>query len=117
MPKLFISILCLFGISLGLLQLRQQRLNYRFQMNQLHERIESSQARLWNQQLKIATQTTPEALVRQQGPNTAAVVKGAGGTVAAQEGQANAAPTSLPTPAGAGTPGGDRRWLDSRVIP
>jgi hypothetical protein len=99
MPKLFISILCLFTISLGLLQLRQQRLNYRFEINRLHDRIESSQAKLWNQQLKIATQTTPEALVKQQvtipaaGPDGTAVV-----------------PTSLPAP-------GDRRWLDSRVIP
>lgn len=65
MAKLLVCILGIFGISVCLLQLRQQKLNARYEMNRLHNRIESSQAKLWNQQLQIANATTPEALSRQ----------------------------------------------------
>lgn len=62
MLKLLVCIAAIFGISVCLLQLRQQRLNDRWELNRLHGQVEKSQAKLWNQQLGIAAATTPQAL-------------------------------------------------------
>lgn len=67
MIKLLVCILGIFGISVCLLQLRQERLRIRYDMNVLHQKIEASQAKLWNQQLRIASVTTPAALNRELG--------------------------------------------------
>jgi hypothetical protein len=45
-----------------LMQLHQQRLELSHQTSELHNAIESRQARLWNQQLKIADVTAPPAV-------------------------------------------------------
>lgn len=58
-------LLCLFAsATLGfiVLELRQQRVDINYQMNKLHNQIESRQAMLWNQQLQIAWYTAPNAL-------------------------------------------------------
>ncbi len=52
------------GVVLGLfmLNLRHQQLELRHQNAELHDKIEARQARLWNQQLEIATFTSPNAI-------------------------------------------------------
>ena len=62
MLKLLLCIFATFTIGVLLLELRQQRLELNFQTNQLHSRIEKSNARLWNQQLQIAVYTAPNAI-------------------------------------------------------
>jgi cell division protein FtsL len=54
-------------VSVFLLQLRQQHLELNHQTNQLHNQIEAQQARLWNQQLQIATYTAPNAIQKTVG--------------------------------------------------
>jgi hypothetical protein len=101
MLKLLLCIVGIFVFSVSLLQLRQQRLSDRFEMNRLHDRIEAAQSRLWGQQLKIATVTTPEALTRRvQRAGGVGAMGGSGGEVD-----------------GAGGVVGGRPWLDSRVSP
>jgi hypothetical protein len=58
-------LLCLFtatAVAVGLLQLRQQRLNLSYQTIRLHNELQVEQARLWNQQLQIAVATAPNAM-------------------------------------------------------
>ena len=58
-------ILCMsFAIILAVLtlHLRQQKLEIAHQANDLHNQIESLQARLWNQQVRIAIPTAPNAI-------------------------------------------------------
>ena len=58
-------LLCMFfSAVLGatLLELRQQHLELNFQTNKLHNEIEQTQAKLWNQQLQIAVYTAPNAI-------------------------------------------------------
>lgn len=104
MAKLLICILGIFLFSVSLLQLRQQRLADRFEVNRLHDRIEGAQAKLWNQQLKIATVTTPEALTRRV--RLAGGVGAMGGTGAVPSDDTSGPPVGLAKP-----------WLDSRVAP
>jgi hypothetical protein len=53
-----------FGLLLAavMLQLRQQDLSLNYQTNALHSQIESRQALLWSQQLRIAEATAPNAI-------------------------------------------------------
>ncbi|MGH7215109.1 MAG: hypothetical protein ACREIT_10135 [Tepidisphaeraceae bacterium] len=67
MLKPLICLLAAFAVAVALLQLRQQRLNLAYQNNQLHKKIESSQSKLWNQQLQIAVFTAPNAIARTVG--------------------------------------------------
>jgi len=62
MLKLLLCIFCSALLGALLLQLRQQRLELNFQTNRLHNQIEQSQAKLWNQQLQIAVYTAPNAI-------------------------------------------------------
>jgi cell division protein FtsL len=62
MLKLLICLLASVATAVCLVQLRQQRLELNHQCNQLHNAIESRQSRLWNQQLQIATDTTPDRI-------------------------------------------------------
>src|SRR5271170_5207032 len=60
-----------FGLALAavMLQLRQEDLNLNYQTSRLHGQIESRQAELWSQQLRIAEATAPNAIadkVRQE---------------------------------------------------
>ena len=61
MVKMLICLLCALGLGVMTLQLRQQRLELNYKISQLHRQIESGQAKLWNQQLQIATFTAPNA--------------------------------------------------------
>lgn len=63
-------VLCLvsFLVLAGLvMQLRQQHLDLSYQTNRLHSRIEAQQAKLWNQQLRIAAYTAPRAIIETVG--------------------------------------------------
>ena len=62
MLKLILCLFCAVAIAVVLLQLRQQRLELNHQANQLHNQIDSQQARLWSQQLDIALYTAPNAI-------------------------------------------------------
>ena len=62
MVKLIICTLSAAVLAACVLQLRQQRLQMSYQSNDLHEQIRSHQARLWSQQLQIATFTAPNAI-------------------------------------------------------
>ena len=67
MLKLLLCLTTGMLIAVCLLQLRQQRLELNHQANQLHNEIESRQARLWNQQLQIAVYTAPNAIAKTVG--------------------------------------------------
>jgi len=62
MIKLLICTLSAAALATCVLQLRQQRLQTNYQTAELHEQIRGQQARLWNQQLEIATYTAPNAI-------------------------------------------------------
>ncbi len=62
MSKVLICVLSVFAIGVGLLQLRQQRLNLSYQNTRMHNQIEARQSTLWNQQLRIAAATSPNAI-------------------------------------------------------
>jgi hypothetical protein len=62
MLKLILCLFCGVATALLLLQLRQQRLNMTFETNRLHNQIEATQSKLWNQQLSIAVSTAPNAI-------------------------------------------------------
>jgi cell division protein FtsL len=54
MLKLLTCLIAAIAVGVALLQTRQQHLEINYQINKLHNRIESQQAKLWNQQLQIA---------------------------------------------------------------
>ncbi|QOV88997.1 hypothetical protein [Humisphaera borealis] len=62
MIKLLICILSGASLAIAVLQLRQQNLEIGYQNAELHQQIRSHQARLWDQQLQIATFTAPNAI-------------------------------------------------------
>jgi cell division protein FtsL len=62
MLKLLLCLSVFMTTAVCLIQLRQQRLELNHQISQLHNQIESRQARLWSQQLQIANLTAPPAL-------------------------------------------------------
>lgn len=51
-------------MAVGMLQLRQQRLELAHQQTELHNRIQNQQSQLWNQQLQIAVWTGPTAVTQ-----------------------------------------------------
>jgi cell division protein FtsL len=67
MLKLLLCLATGMLIAVCLLQLRQQRLELNFESNKLHNAIESSQSKLWNQQLQIAVYTAPNAIQKTVG--------------------------------------------------
>ena len=69
MLKLLLCLTTSLAIAVLVLQLRQQRLELNYQANQLHNKIEDQQAKLWNQQLQIAMYTAPNAIARTVGEN------------------------------------------------
>ncbi len=67
MIKLLLCLTTSLCLAVLVLQLRQQRLELGYQANQLHNRIEDQQAKLWNQQLQIAMYTAPNAISKTVG--------------------------------------------------
>lgn len=64
MIKLFLTLLVFGFIAAAMLQLREQKRELGYEINQLHSQIESRQAKLWNQQLRIAVDTAPNAIAQ-----------------------------------------------------
>lgn len=62
MVKPLLILLVSLGVGMALLQLRQQRLELTHQTNQIHDEIANTQSQLWEQQLRIAAQTAPNAI-------------------------------------------------------
>ena len=62
MIKLFLTLFCFALIAAAMLQLREQKRELGYEINQLHTQIESRQSKLWNQQLQIAAATAPRVL-------------------------------------------------------
>lgn len=62
MVKMLLCLLSAMGIAVMVLQLRQQRLELNYKISRLHQQVEAHQAKLWNQQLQIATYTAPNAI-------------------------------------------------------
>lgn len=62
MLKLLLTIALSMVLAIVLLHLRQQRLELNYQTNRLHNQIRQHQAKLWNQQLRIAEYTAPNAI-------------------------------------------------------
>ena len=67
MLKLLLCLLVGMATAVCLLQLRQQRLELNHQANTLHDQIEATQAKLWNEQLQIAVYTAPNAIEKTVG--------------------------------------------------
>jgi hypothetical protein len=58
-------VLCLIGsvaAALQLCQMRQERLELNYQANELHQQIESQQAKLWNQQMLMSVYMAPNSV-------------------------------------------------------
>ena len=64
MLKLLFCLLSSLLLAVLVLHLRQQKLELAHQANQLHNDIEALQARLWNQQMRIAIPTAPNAIAK-----------------------------------------------------
>lgn len=62
MIKLLLCLFCATASAMMLLQLRQQRLHLVYETDKLHNQVEATQAKLWNQQLSIAVCTAPAAI-------------------------------------------------------
>jgi len=67
MLKLLLCLVTSAVLAVVVLQLRQQHVNLNYQVNRLHNQIESHQAELWQQQLQIAMYTAPNAIARTVG--------------------------------------------------
>ena len=67
MLKLLLCIIASATVAVLMLELRQQRLELSYQTNRLHNQIEQSQSKLWNQQLQIAVYTAPNAITKTVG--------------------------------------------------
>ena len=59
MLKLLLCLLAALVVGLGLLQLRQQRLELGYEANRLHRDLQVAQLKLWRQQVQIAADTAP----------------------------------------------------------
>jgi cell division protein FtsL len=60
--KILLCLIFAVALSVVTLHLRQQKLEIAHQANDLHNRIEALQAKLWNQQVRIAIPTAPNAI-------------------------------------------------------
>ena len=67
MLKLLVCILSSLLLAILVLQMRQQKLELNYQTNQLHSKIENTQAKLWSQQVQIAIHTAPNAIAQTVG--------------------------------------------------
>ena len=74
MIKLLLCIFCGLALAVVMLQLRQQRMELSHQNNVLHNKIESTQAKLWSQQLQIAVYTAPNAIEQTVGSHALKMV-------------------------------------------
>ena len=67
MIKLLLCLLCSGVIAVVTLELRQQKLELSCRANSLHDQIEQSKAKLWDQQVQIAVYTAPNAIAKTVG--------------------------------------------------
>ena len=67
MLKLLVCLIAIAAVAVCLVHLRQQRLDLNHEAGQLHAAIEARQAKLWDQQIRLAAVTNPPAIGRAVG--------------------------------------------------
>ena len=67
MLKLLVCLIAATAVAVCVVHLRQQRLDLAHDASQLHAALEARQAKLWDQQLRIAALTTSPAVTRSAG--------------------------------------------------
>jgi cell division protein FtsL len=67
MTKLLLCLFCAFALAVATIQLRQQELELKNRAAKLQQDIEGQQAKLWSQQLQIATYTAPNVISKTVG--------------------------------------------------
>ncbi len=67
MLKLLLCLGAISVVAVCLVHLRQQRLDLNHESSQLHAAIEVAQAKLWDQQIRLAAVTNPPAIGRSVG--------------------------------------------------
>ncbi|WP_432799411.1 hypothetical protein [Poriferisphaera sp. WC338] len=60
--RLLVAIICAAAIGIGLLALRQQRLEMMHEMTRLHSEMDVIRRDIWEKQVKIAEKTDPQSL-------------------------------------------------------
>ena len=60
--RLLVAIICAAAIGLGLLALRQQRLEMMHEMTQLHGQMDDIRTDIWKKQVQISEKTDPQSL-------------------------------------------------------
>ena len=61
-PRLLMTLVAMLAIAAGLLRMRHERLIARHQLAQLHQELQAKQAKLWRQQIDIATYASPQVV-------------------------------------------------------
>ena len=64
MLKLLLCLVAITAMAVCLVQLRQRRLDLSHEASQLHAAVEARQAKLWEQQVRLAAVTAPPAVGR-----------------------------------------------------
>jgi cell division protein FtsL len=67
MIKLLLCLFCAFALAAAMIQLRQQELELKHRSARIQQEIEGQQAKLWGQQLQIATYTAPNVISKTVG--------------------------------------------------
>ena len=67
MLKLLLCLTAVTAVAVCLVHLRQQRLDLAHECSQLHAEIGDRQAKLWDQQVRLAAVTAPPAIGRSAG--------------------------------------------------
>ena len=99
MPRLLLCLAVAFAAGVGLLMLRQQRLQLRYECNVLHARMLDLQRTLWRQQVQVAAGTTPAALEQVLGDLAAKDALDAEAAAADPAGEWSELPDALPADA------------------
>ena len=60
--RLLMTLVAMLAIAAGLLRLRHERLLATHQLAQLHQELQAKQAKLWRQQIDIATYASPQVV-------------------------------------------------------
>lgn len=74
MLKLLLCLLSAFVIAAVLLNLRHERMEINYRINQSHRRLQTLQTELWNQQLHMAIATSPAAVEKAVGAHRITLV-------------------------------------------
>ena len=74
MLKLLLCLVATFVIAAVLLNLRHERMEINYRINQSHRHLQTLQTELWNQQLHMAIATSPAAVEKTVGQHRMSLV-------------------------------------------